>query len=257
MNTTIISIVNQKGGVGKTTTAVNLSSYLSDLGNKVLLVDFDPQANATSGIGINQPDVKLTVYDALMDSSLLADCIYPTAFDGLHILPASRDLAGCEIELTTVNNREFYLRNLLAEVSHYYNYIIIDCAPSLGLLTVNALAASNQALIPVQCEYYALEGIAHLINTLDLVKQGINPELKIAGIVLTMFDGRTSLNKMVVNNAKVFFKGLVFDTVIPRNVRLAEAPSHGLPISLYNPQSRGSKSYFNLAKEFVSRVQQS
>ncbi|MDA1353356.1 MAG: AAA family ATPase [bacterium] len=255
MKTTIISIVNQKGGVGKTTTAVNLSSYLADLGHKVLLLDFDPQANATSGIGINKHDVKHTVYDALMDATLLGDCIYPTAFDGLHILPASPDLAGAEIELSGVENREYYLRNILAEVSHFYNYVIIDCAPSLGLLTINALAASHKALIPVQCEYYALEGIAHLINTLDLVKQGINPELTIAGIVLTMFDSRTSLNKMVVNNAKVFFKELVFDTVIPRNVRLAEAPSHGLPISLYNPLSRGSKSYFNLAKEFVIRVQ--
>lgn len=223
----------------------------------MLLLDFDPQANATSGIGINQHDVKQTVYDALLEPSLLADCIYPTAFEGLHILPASPDLAGAEIELSSVENREYYLRDLLAEVSHYYHYIIIDCAPSLGLLTINALAASNKALIPVQCEYYALEGIAHLINTLDLVKQGINPGLTIAGIVLTMFDARTSLNKMVVNNAKVFFKELVFDTVIPRNVRLAEAPSHGLPISLYNPRSRGSKSYFNLAKEFVTRVQQS
>jgi chromosome partitioning protein len=254
MNATTISIVNQKGGVGKTTTAINLSSYLADLGHKVLLVDFDPQANASSGIGVKYEEITTTVYDVLMEPELLSQALYPTAFKGLHILPASPDLAGAEIELAGVDGREFYLKSILGNVSEFYDYIIIDCAPSLGLLTLNALAASDKALIPVQCEYFALEGIAKLINTLDLVKQGVNPHLTIAGIVLTMFDSRTSLNKMVVNNARIFFKELVFDTIIPRNVRLAEAPSHGLPISLYNPRSAGSKSYQSLAKEFVHRV---
>ncbi len=255
MQSTTICIVNQKGGVGKTTTAINLSSYLSESGKKVLLIDLDPQANATSGIGLNQEQIEENIYHLFQDPSRINDVLYPTPFENLHIIPSSRELSGAEIELVNHVSRETILKEALAPLKNYYDYIIMDCPPSLGLLTVNGLTAADKALIPVQCEYFALEGIAGLVNTLKLVKESLNPNLEISGIVLTMYDKRTALNRQVMENTKRFFKDLVFDTIVPRNIRLTEAPSHGLPIALYNPESKGAEAYFNLAQEVMTRVQ--
>ncbi|MCP4051286.1 MAG: ParA family protein [bacterium] len=256
MRAAVISVTNQKGGVGKTTTAINLASYLSENGSKTLIVDMDPQANATSGVGINKDRVRETVYDLLLGnlSGDLEKVLYPTPFENLHIVPSSKELAGAEIELVSIVSRETLLKNSLTKLRKYYEYIIIDCPPSLGLLTVNSLVASDKVIIPVQCEYFALEGIAGLINTLTLVKDSCNPDLEICGIVLTMFDKRTALNKQVVENARLYFNDLIFETVVPRNIRLTEAPSHGLPIALYSPDSRGAMAYKNLAKEVSERV---
>ena len=251
----IMSVVNQKGGVGKTTTAVNLASYLADLSKKTLLVDLDPQANATSGIGIDISRLNYSLYDVLINQVNVSEVICPTVFEGLHVLPASKDLAGAEVELVNLVSRETFLQNSLEPLVSYYDYIIIDCPPSLGLLTINALVASTKTIIPVQCEYYALEGIAGLVNTLNQIKEHYNPDLEIAGIVLTMFDVRTSLNKQVVDNTRRFFQSLVFDTVVPRNIRLSEAPSHGIPIVLYNASSSGALAYLELAKEVITRVE--
>ena len=250
-----ISVVNQKGGVGKTTTSVNLSSYLANLGKKTLLVDLDPQANATSGIGIDVSRLEHSLYDILLQQVEVSRVICPTVFDGLHVLPATKDLAGAEVELVNLADRETYLKAVLEPLYDYYDYIIIDCPPSLGLLTINALVASTKTIIPVQCEYYALEGIAGLVNTLNQIKDHYNPVLEIAGIVLTMFDRRTALNKQVVENTRRFFQSLVFDTVVPRNIRLSEAPSHGIPIVLYNSNSTGAIAYSELTKEVVNRVE--
>ena len=254
MTAVTISIVNQKGGVGKTTTAINIASYLSEQGKKVLLIDLDPQANATSGVGVRQDKIEWNLYHLLMDLKPVQECVYPTIFKKLHIVPSSRDLAGAEVELVKMVSRETCLKKRIKELAKFYEFIIIDCPPSLGLLTLNGLVACNKAIIPVQCEYFALEGIAGLISTLNLVKESYNPGLEIAGIVLTMFDQRTALNRQVVENTKRFFKDLVFDTIIPRNIRLTEAPSHGLPISLYNPRSKGAEAYYQLSKEVLCRV---
>jgi len=253
-NAHIIAIVNQKGGVGKTTTAVNLSAYLSEAGQKTLLVDFDPQANATSGVGIKSECVKSSVYHVLVDENNIEASLLPTPFDNLHILPANRELAGAEVELVGEVSRETRLKERLDLLRPHYDIIVIDCPPSLGLLTVNALVAADKAIIPVQCEYFALEGIAGLVQTLTQIKDHFNPNLEIAGIVLTMYDKRTSLNRQVVDNTRRFFKNLVFETIIPRNIRLTEAPSHGIPISLYDKHSKGAIAYQNLAKEVMSRV---
>ena len=250
----VIAIVNQKGGVGKTTTAVNVASFLSEQHKKVLIVDFDPQGNASSGIGIKNLEVEKSVYHLIINESTANDVLYPTAFDNLHILPSSKDLAGAEIELVDIENREFKLKESIKPFMNYYDFIIIDCPPSLGLLTLNALVASKWTIIPVQCEYFALEGIAGLINTLTMVKDSLNENLEIAGIVLTMFDKRTALNRQVVENTRQFFKEMVFDTIIPRNIRLTEAPSHGLPISLYQAKSKGAQAYYKLAQEVINRV---
>ena len=220
MSATVISVVNQKGGVGKTTTSINLASFISEQGKKVLLIDADPQSNATSGVGIKQDRVNYNLYHLLVDLKSVKDVMYPTIFDNLHIIPASRDLAGAEVELVKMVSRETILRKRIKELKEYYDYIIIDCPPSLGLLTLNSLVASDKAIIPVQCEYFALEGIASLVGTLRLVKESFNPELEIAGIVMTMFDKRTALNRQVVENTKHFFKELVFETVIPRNIQI-------------------------------------
>jgi chromosome partitioning protein len=251
---TIISVVNQKGGVGKTTTAVNLAAYLASFNHKVILIDMDPQGNATSGIGLKQSEIKTSVYDVLVSENYIKEAICPTAFDCLHCIPAAPNLAAAEVELVHESSREMIFKNRLSHFKEFYDYIIIDCPPSLGLLTINALTASDYCIIPVQCEYYALEGIAGLVQTVKRIQSSLNPELAIMGIVMTMFDGRTALNKQVVQNTKAFFKELVFKSVIPRNIRLTEAPSHGIPISLYNPKSKGANAYLNLAKEVMNRV---
>ena len=250
----ILSVVNQKGGVGKTTTAINLSCYLSQAKQKVLLVDFDPQGNATSGVGIKTEAVSVGVYEYLMEQAKIQEVLLPTPFENLHVLPSTQNLAGAEVELVDIVSRETCLKKQLDPLKEYYDYIVIDCPPSLGLLTVNALCASDRAIIPLQCEYFALEGIAGLVKTLTTIKDHFNPELEIGGIVLTMFDGRTTLNRQVVENAKSFFEGLMFETVIPRSIRLSESPSHGLPIAMYSPVSQGALAYKNLVKEVVARV---
>ena len=247
----VFAIVNQKGGVGKTTTAINLATYLSEEGFKTLIVDLDPQANATTGVGLKSETIDATVYDLFVDEGRIKDVLYPTPFDNLQMIPSSKDLAGAEIEMVGLEDREFLLKNRLKPFMNHYDYIIMDCPPSLSLLTINALCCATRAIIPVQCEYFALEGIASLINTLTLVKENFNSELAIEGIVLTMYDQRTTLNRQVVENAKKFFKGMVFNTIIPRNIRLSEAPSHGMPISLYNPHSKGAQAYSALAKEVI------
>lgn len=254
MSGKIISIVNQKGGVGKTTTAINLASYLSEKNKKVLLLDLDPQGNCTSGSGIDDTQIEGTIYDLLMGTESLKECVYPTPFKNLHILPSNRHLAGAEVELVNLVSRETLLKDKIHPLLQYYDYIIIDCPPSLGLLTINALVASHKTIIPLQCEYYALEGLANLLNTIEMIKEAYNPDLSIGGILLTMFDIRTSLNKEVALNAKKHFKDLMFKTIIPRNIRLTEAPSHGLPIALYNPQSKGAAAYNHLAMEVIKRV---
>jgi chromosome partitioning protein len=254
MDTKIISVVNQKGGVGKTTTAVNLASFLSEEGHKTLLVDLDPQANATSGIGINKDRITKSVYDLLVSDEIITECLYPSPFDLLNVIPSSRELAGAEVELVNIVSRETCLASNLENLKKHYDIIIIDCPPSLGLLTLNALVASTHSLIPLQCEYYALEGVASLLNTIKLVQENLNEKLQILGILLTMFDKRTALNKNIVANAKHFFGELLFNTVIPRNIKLAEAPSHGLPIPLYSAGSTGAAAYFQFTKEVLSRV---
>ena len=254
MSSYVLSIANQKGGVGKTTTAINLALYISEFNIKTLLVDLDPQANATSGVGVDTNHIHHSVYDVLSNQYRVQDCIYPTAFENLHLLPSSHSLAGADIELSGIASRETILKQRLDPIMNDYEYIIIDCAPSLSLLTLNAFSFSNQLIIPVQCEYYALEGLAKLLNTVDLIKARINPTLSVLGILLTMFDRRTSLNRQVVANAKNHFKTLIFDTIIPRNIRLAEAPSFGLPIALYEPKSSGSIAYYHLSKEVLKRA---
>jgi len=250
----IISIVNQKGGVGKTTTAVNLAAYMAMSKKKTLLIDLDSQGNATSGIGLDQDELSASIYDVLISDNYIKDALYPTAFQDLHCIPATQNLAAAEVELVHEVSRETILSQRLEVLKDYYDYIIIDCPPSLGLLTINALTASDSCIIPVQCEYFALEGLAGLIKTIQRIQESLNPDLSIAGIAMTMYDGRTALNKQVVENTRTYFKDLVFKTVVPRNIRLTEAPSHGIPISLYNPRSKGALAYSNLAQEVMNRV---
>jgi len=245
----VYSIVNQKGGVGKTTTAVSVAAVLSKKGKKTLLVDLDPQANATSGLGLYEDTFSNTVYDVLVKSIDINKAIYPTAVNNLFILPSSKDLAGAEIELVPEFNRERFLFNCLASIKDSFDNILIDCPPSLGLLTINALTASDYVLIPVQSEYYALEGLARLTSTIEMVRKALNPKLTVKGIVVTMFDKRISLSRQVEEEARSFFKEKVFQTVIPRNVRLSEAPSFGEPITIYDKKSKGAKAYKSLVKE--------
>jgi len=251
---TVISISNQKGGVGKTTTAINLASFLSVEAYNVLLLDLDPQSNATSGVGVDSEKLDGDLYDALTGKLSVKDVICPTVFDRLHIIPATQNLAALELELVEHVSRETFLKELIEPLREVYDFIIIDCPPSLGLLTLNGLVASDYVLIPVQCEYFALEGISHLVNTLENVRLHLNPRLEIAGILLTMFDKRTALNREVVDNARRFFKRLVFQTIVPRNIKLTEAPSHGIPILLYQPNCAGSEAYLDLTKEVIDRV---
>lgn len=249
----VIAIANQKGGVGKTTTAVNLAAFLARNGRRVLVVDIDPQGNATSGFGIDKGLLAKSVYNVLTDEVPLRDVIFPTAVPDLEIAPANVDLAGAEIELVVMLSRETRLKRALDDVLDRYEYVLIDCPPSLGLLTLNALAAADSVLIPVQCEFYALEGVSQLMNTVALVRKNLNPDLQVEGVLLTMFDGRTNLSIQVVEEVKKHFRGQVFRSIVPRNVRLSEAPSHGLPIVLYDPRSRGAEVYAELAKEVIER----
>ena len=239
-----IAIFNQKGGVGKTTTNINLGACLAMKGKKVLILDIDPQGNTTSGIGIKKKTLDYTVYDLLIDKDFdTQKAILPTAIDGLDIIPASVDLAGAEIELVQIDGREKRLKNAIDEVRDSYDYIFIDCPPSLGLLTINSLTAVESVLIPLQCEFYALEGVSQLMNTIELVKKGLNPGLEIEGVILSMFDGRTNLSAQVVQEVKRYFGDKVYSTVIPRNIRLAEAPCYGMAITQYDPKSKGAEAY--------------
>lgn len=255
----IISLVNQKGGVGKTTSSINLSASLGALKQKVLLIDLDPQGNTTTGIGVNKADVAKSVYDLLIDKAELNEVIIKTKFKNLYIVPATINLAGIDIELMERSkddasfSRVKQLKKHITEAKEVFDYVIIDCPPSLGLLTSNALAASDSVIIPVQCEFFALEGIMQLLNTIRLAQKNLNPDLDIEGVLLTMLDARTLLGLEVVEEVKSYFKERVYDTIIPRLVRLSEAPSHGKPILAYDPNSRGTEAYLNLAKEVVER----
>ena len=249
----IIACANQKGGVGKTTTVVNLATYLALAGDAVLVIDLDPQGNATSGFGFDRGEIELSIYEALIEDANIADMILPTAIAGLSIAPSSISLAGAEVELAPLAQRERRLSRILAEISDVYDYIVLDCPPSLGLLTVNALTAADAVIIPIQCEYYALEGLSQLIATINLVRNHLNPELAIKGVVLTMYDPRTNLSAEVDAEVRKHLGATVFDTVIPRSVRLSEAPSYGLPIALYRPDSKGAQAYAELAAELRER----
>ncbi len=248
----IIAVVNQKCGVGKTTTAVNLTAALTELGKKVLLCDFDPQANATSGLGVEKRKLKKTVYDVIINDLPTQEAIVSTKHG--YVLPASADLAGAGVELITMENPNFRLKKALDAVRSQYDVILIDCPPSLELLTINALAAADSILVPVQCEYYALEGLSDLMSTLRMVKRKINPALDIFGVVLTMFDGRTNFSTQVAQEVRRHFPGKVFGAVVPRNIRLAEAPSHGLPVTAYDRSSRGAQAYREIAGEFSKKL---
>ena len=256
--THIIAVTNQKGGVGKTTTAISLSACLADCGKRTLLVDLDPQGNATSGLGIVKTSLTKNLYDCLIEHTPMTEVVQNTMIKKLAVIPATMDLAGAAVELVTVPQREYVLKNVLSaylqSLKKPYDYVIMDCPPSLGLLTVNALAAADSVLIPVQCEFYALEGLAQLMQTVEMVRSSLNDKLHLLGLLMTMYDGRTNLSIQVTEEVKKYFSGQVFQTIIPRNVRLGEAPSHGEPITIYDPHSKGAEVYKKLAKEVIRRV---
>lgn len=252
----VIAVANQKGGVGKTTTSVNLSACLAEAGKRVLLIDIDPQGNATSGLGVDRKSVKASVYDLLLEDMSPLDAMVPTGTGGLFVVPATMDLAGAEIELVPRISRENRLKRVLDPIKDQFDFILMDCPPSLGLLTINALTAADSILIPIQCEYYALEGLSQLMDTFRLVREALNTSLEVEGVVLTMFDGRTNLSIQVVEDVKRYFRGKVYRTIITRNVRLSEAPSHGLPITAYDPKSKGAEAYTELAREVIEHVEE-
>lgn len=247
----IIAIANQKGGVGKTTTSINLSAAIAEKGKKVLVIDIDPQGNTTSGYGIDKTELENTIYELMLGECSIEDCIIKDAIENVSVLPASVNLAAAEIELIGVEKKEYILKNEVDLIKKEYDYIIIDCPPSLSMLTVNAMTTADSVLVPIQCEYYALEGLSQLLHTVNLVKERLNPELQMEGVVFTMYDSRTNLSSQVVENVKNNLKQKVYNTVIPRNIRLAEAPSYGMPINKYDPKSTGAESYRSLAKELM------
>ena len=249
----IIAIANQKGGVGKTTTAINLSASLASLGKKVLAIDMVPQGNMSSGLGVDKNEVEKTVYDLIIGNIGIEECIYEEVIENLDVLPSNIDLSAAEIELIGVDNKEYILRDEVNKVKEKYDFIIIDCPPALSMLTINAMTTSDSVLVPIQCEYYALEGLSQLIHTIELVQERLNPELEIEGVVFTMYDARTNLSLQVVENVKDNLNQNIYKTIIPRNVRLAEAPSYGMPINLYDPKSKGTESYLLLAEEVINK----
>ena len=249
----IIAIANQTGGVGKTTTAINLSACLAESGKKVLTIDTDPQGNTTSGLGVDKDELKNTVYELMLDECTIKESLVKTEFENLDLIPSNVNLAGAEIELLGINEKEYILKNAVDYIKDDYDFVIIDCPPSLNMLTVNALTTANTVLVPIQCEYYALEGLSQLLHTISLVKERLNENLQIEGVVFTMYDARTNLSLQVVENVKNNLDTTIYKTIIPRSVRLAEAPSHGLPINKYDSRSTGAESYRMLAKEVIDR----
>lgn len=252
----IIAIANQKGGVGKTTTAINLSACLAETGKHVLMLDCDPQGNATSGLGVDKNKAEVTSYDILIGEATVEEAIVHTEYQGLDIIPSNINLSGAEIELIGIDHKEYILQKQIYPLKDKYDFIIIDCPPSLNMLTVNAMTTADTVLVPIQCEYYALEGLSQLIHTINLVNQRLNPRLKMEGVVFTMYDARTNLSLQVVENVKANLKQTIYKTIIPRNVRLAEAPSHGMPINVYDSRSAGAESYRLLAEEVIEHVEQ-
>lgn len=249
----IIAIANQKGGVGKSTTTINLGSCLAEMGKNVLAIDIDPQGNTTSGLGVDKNESENTLYELLLGEAEIQKCIMPNIQESLSLIPSNMDLAGAEIELIGIENKEYILKDAVAKIQNDYDFIIMDCPPSLSMLTINAMTAADSIIVPIQCEYYALEGLSQLVHTIQLVQDRLNPKLEIEGVVFTMYDARTNLSLEVVENVKDNLKQNIYKTIIPRNVRLAEAPSHGMPINIYDAKSAGAESYRLLAEEVINR----
>ena len=251
----VIAVANQKGGVGKTTTSINLAACLAEAGKKVLAIDLDPQGNMTSGLGVDKNEVEYTVYELMLDECSIKESMVDTVVDGMKVIPANVNLSGAEIELLGINEKEYILKNAVDYIKDDYDYIIVDCPPALSMLTINAMTTADSVLVPIQCEYYALEGLSQLMHTIDLVQQRLNPNLSIDGVVFTMYDVRTNLSVQVVDTVKANLDANIYETLIPRNIRLAEAPSHGLPINMYDSKSAGAESYRSLAKEVMNKTE--